>query len=435
MLRFVYSPRFDLNVADLRLALINYLLSRQREEDFLLVVDDRSEMTDREATRAAEAKELLDKFALHSERQLYRSEARNRYQQLALHLLESGKAFLCTCEEKSEHSEESDEEDPRRYGGRCLRLSSEELRKIRDENLPFTIRIRKPAETIVWQDLLQGEFHAAPEEVDHFVLRLSDGSPSRTFADAVDEMSNGISLVVEEERHLGEVPRQIHLRLSLGYEEEIAYAHIPPLLDETGRKFSPHGAPSVKALLAEGFLPDALINYLLRLGNESLEGVFTLPEAVESFDLGGLSSLPVRFDLDELRTLNREHLRRMDDRTLSLIFGFADASIGRLAKLYLEEAPTIRGLEKRIRKIFSPKNCEGLQGESMRRLSEAILSAPYYPDFDAFENDLGSRTGLQGETIRSSLYRLLTGSDEGPALPELYTHIKSYITEVARCQH
>ncbi|WP_457603085.1 glutamate--tRNA ligase [Nitratifractor sp.] len=434
MLRFVYSPRFDLNVADLRLALINYLLSRQRREDFLLVIDDRREMTDQEATRAAEAKELLDKFALHSERQLYRSEARNRYQQLALHLLESGKAFLCTCEEKSEHAGES-EGEPRRYSGRCLRLSPEELRKIRDENLPFTIRIHKPAETIVWRDLLQGEFHAAPEEVDHFVLRLSDGSPSHTFADAVDEMSNGISLVIEEEQHLREVPRQIHLRRSLGYEEEIAYAHIPPLLDETGRKFSRLGAPSVKALLTEGFLPDALINYLLRLGNESLEGVFTLAEAVESFDLRHLSPDPVRFDLDELRTLNREHLRRMDGRTLSLIFGFADASIGRLAKLYLEEAPTIGELEEKIRKIFAPKQCEGAQAEVMRRLSEAILSAPYFADFDAFENDLGSRTGLEGETLRSSLYRLLTGSDEGPALPELYTHIKSYITEVARCQH
>ena len=434
MLRFVYSPRFDLNVADLRLALINYLLSRQREEDFLLVIDDRREMTDREATRAAETKELLEKFALPSDRQLYRSEARNRYQQLALHLLESDKAFLCLCEEESEASGESDEE-PRRYAGRCFRLSPEELRKIRDENLPFTIRIRKPAETIVWRDLLLGEFHAAPEEVDHFVLRLSDGSPSRTFAEAVDDMSNGISLVVEEERHLREVPRQIYLHRSLGYEEKIPYAHVPPLLDETGRKFSRHGAPSVKALLAEGFLPDALINYLLRLGNQSLEGFFTLPEAVDSFELRGLSPLPVRFDPEELRALNREHLRRMDDRTLSLIFGFADASIGRLAKLYLEEAPTIRELEERIRRIFSPKNCEGVEGEPMCRLSEAILSAPYFADFDAFEKDLSTRTGLEGEALRSALYRLITGSENGPALPELYSHIKSYITEVARCQH
>jgi glutamyl-tRNA synthetase len=207
-------------------------------------------------------------------------------------------------------------------------------------------------------------------------------------------------------------------------------------LDEEGRELSEHDARnSVAQLLREGFLPDAVINLLLSLGTEPPTELFTLPEAVEWFDLFALSPDPVRFDRTRLRELNRRHLLRMDERTLSRIFRFADPDIGRLAKLYLNQAATIDELESRIGPIFAPKPCDGPDGELLRTLSALIVQGPYCRDYEELRRYLSQKSGIEGERLDRLLLRLFTGSDDGPSAAELYPHIKSYITEIARCQH
>ena len=425
MLRFALAPTGDMQIGDLRVALVNYVVAKQRGEGFLLRIDDTDKSRNVEG-KDAEIKDLLAKFAVQPDQLIYQSEARNRHQQIALQLVAEGKAFLCLCNEEDRHP----------YSGRCAQLPAEEIRRIRDEKIPFTIRIRKPDEAILFTDLARGEIRAEPAEVDHFVLLRSDGTPSYNFACAVDDMSGGIHLVIRDEKHLMDTPRQIHVRRSLGFREEIAYAHLSPLLDSSGRKMPKDESSSVRWLLEEGFLPDAIINSLLAPGCEACrDEVFTLPDAIEGFDLQKFFRSEACFDLDRLRRLNREHLRRMDDRKLSRIFGFADVEIGRLAKLYLEEAATITELEARLRAIFTPKRCEGKWGPQMRLLSDAILSAPYFETFDAFVNDLGARTGLEGEALSQPLRQLMAGAEYGPQLSDIYRHIKSYILEVAQCQH
>jgi glutamyl-tRNA synthetase len=426
MLRFAPSLDRDLTVNDLRIALINFIVARGRDEGFLLRFGD----CDRAQTipgKDQEDERLLQKFALQAEMTVHRSEHLGRYQRLALQLVESGEAFLCTCGEE-EHSSG--------YSGRCLERSSEEISRIRDEGTPFTIRLRKPAEVVKFTDLLQGEIATEPHEVDHFVILRSDGTPTEDFAAAVDDLTEGITLVIRDEsRLIPHTARQIHLRRSLGMESEIAYLHLPTLRDSEGRRLSPYD-PSVTLLhlLEEGFLPDAIINYLLTLGIDAPTEIFTLPEAVERFELKHLSAEPARFDLGELRRFNREHLRWMDDLALSRIFRFADADIGRLAKLYLEECSTINELEERIRSIFSPKVCEGEWAEAMRRLSALILQAPMFQNYATFEAYLAERSGLKGEALRTPLRLLMTGSPNGPKLDKIYRYINPYITEVARCQ-
>ena len=437
MLRYALLPRGDLSIESLRVALINYIVARQRKEGFILHIEDVDKARITEG-KDGESRELLEKFAIQPDQTLYQSDQLGRYQHLAVRLVEEGKAFLCLCDEEElerERRRAEAENRPYRYSGRCTRMDAEELRRIREERIPFTIRIRKPVDAIRFTDLLRGEIEADPGEVDHFVILRTDGVPGSDFATAVDDMIGGISLVIEEEEDLRHAPRQIHIRRALGFDEAIAYAHLPPLLDPQGKRLSKTGhSGSVKRLLEEGFLPDAILNYLLLLGNETPTEIFTLPEAVEWFDLRKLSPSPVRFDPERLRQINREHLRRMEDRALSRIFGFADADVGRLAKLYLEEAATINELESRIRAVFAPKSCRGDQGETMQRLSALILAAPYFETFDDFTAYLSEKSGLEDEALGRPLRQLMTGAETGPDLGKIYHYIKPYITEVARCQ-
>jgi glutamyl-tRNA synthetase len=428
MLRFVPPSTGELTIGDLRIALLNYLASRQRGEGFLLRIDD----TDPDPTNTVDGetiKQILEKFALPPDQVTYRSSQLGRYQQLAVRLVEEGRAFLCTCGET-----ESPDPERRHSGsgssfpecdGHCLSMGGEEIRRIREEKIPYLIRIRKPDEPVIFRDRIRGEIRSDPDALDHFVILRADGTPTRRFACACDDMMDAVTLVIREERYLDETPREIHIRQSLGYTTETEYLHLPPPEGKT---------PSIRELLEEGFLPDAILNSLLLADNETATEIFTLPEAVDRFDPEQLSS-PARFDRERLRRLNREHLRRMDDLTLSRIFRFADADVGRLAKLYLEEAATVNELERAIRALFSPKRCKGEGAETMRRLSRLVIDAPYFTAYSAFEEYLATHSGLTEEALRTALGLLMRGSVEGPAPEKLYPLIKSYITEIARCQH
>jgi glutamyl-tRNA synthetase len=249
-------------------------------------------------------------------------------------------------------------------------------------------------------------------------------------------MMSGVTLLVRPEEELLDTARELHIHRTLGYETLPECAHLPPLLDEAGRRLGRHHrGPTLRQLLEEGFLPDAVVNYLLRLGNDTPVEIFTLPEAIEWFDLRRLSPDPLPFEMEELRRINRKHLRRMDDIALSRIFGFADADIGRLAKLYLDEAATVNALDERIRAIFAPKSCDGEDGATMRRLSALILDAPMFGDLGALLHYLLRESGLDRDRLMVPLRRLMTGSDTGPALEEIFPLINPYLTEVVRCQH
>ena len=437
MLRFALSDRTELSVSDLRVALINFVVAKQRNEGFVLRFLD-TEHGQEERRHDGESRELLEKFAIQAEQIFHQSASKARHQRLAIRLLEEGKAFLCLCHPKDLEREKREAEatgHPYRYSGHCAQLPDEEIRRVRDEKIPFTLRIRKPLEPILFRDLLLGERQAEPNEVDHFVILRADGTPTPLFATAVDDMTAGISLVIREGRELGSIPRQIHVRNALGYDQRIDYAHIPILLDEKGDRIH-HGreAYRVRSLLEEGYLPDAIINYLLTLGIEAPAEVFTLPEAIEWFDLDTIRREEPRFDFEALRRINREHLRRIEDRELSRLFGFADEGIGSLLKLFLEDAATINELDAILRRIFSPKNCDGKKGEQLRTLSRVILEAPYFESYEAFRKDLSSRTEWECERLERLLQTLIGVGDSDPTPEALYPHLKSYLTEVARCQ-
>ncbi|WP_294954838.1 glutamate--tRNA ligase [Sulfurovum sp.] len=433
MLRFAPSPTSDMLIGDLRVAIFNYMVAQQRGEPFIIRIEDTDKKRNIEG-KDTEILQILEKFALKHDAVFHQSEHLNIHQTLAVRLLEEGKAFVCTCtpgQIEAEKEAAKTNKTAYRYSGRCCNTDKEELEKLKEGNVPFVIRIKKPEHDIVNHDLVKGEIVTTPNEVDSFVILRADGTPTCNFACACDDMLSNITLIIRGEEHLCDTPKQKHIQEQLGYGEETVYAHLPALLNAEGRKMSiKEDGSSVKWLFEQGFIPDAIANYLILLGNKTPEEIFTVPEALAWFDLEKISSSPAKFDIDRLRFINRKHLERMDDKRLSMVFGFADAEVGKLAKLYLEEDATLNELETKIKAIFSAKDFDGEWGEQMRVLQKIIADAPMIATFDEFESYMMQASGLKGEAFSKPLKILLTGAGYGPELSDIYPYIKSYLLEV-----
>lgn len=436
MLRFAPSPTGDMHIGNLRVAILNYLVAQQKNEPFLVRIEDTDVKRNIEG-KDTEIMMLLEKFALIHNSVFHQSEHLNLHQTLALRLLKEEKAFVCKC---TDAELEADREEAKankvayRYSGRCQHLTQDDYVALKESGKPFVVRIKKPTSDIINHDVIKGDIRTAPNEVDAFVILRTDGTPTYNFACACDDMLSNISFIIRGEDHLSNTPRQIHIKNMLGYENTTQYAHLPIILNSEGKKMSKKdNASSLKWLFQEGFVPDAILNYLLLLGNSKVapKEIFTLPEAIEWFDLTKISKSPAKFDIDKLRFINREHLKMMDDRQLSTLFGFADADIGKLAKLYLEEASTIKELETKILPIFKPKDFTGEWGEEMKVMADIIFNAPAFDEFDAFKTYVMKESGFEGKTFFKPLRYLLTGAESGPETSDIYPFIKSYILEVA----
>lgn len=434
MLRFAPSPTGDMDIENLRVAIFNYIVAKQKDVNFIVRIED----TDKERNiigKDTQIMEILEKFALPHDSVSHQSENLHIHQTLAIRLLEEKKAFICTCtpEQLNADIEEAKQNEvDYSYSGHCAHVGAGELHKLKEEKTPFVIRIKIPDAPIITHDLIKGDIKTTPNEVDSFVILRADGTPTYNFSCACDDMISGISLIIRSEDHLLNTPKQTHIKSLLGYKQETNYAHLPIILNTEGDKMDMHDdSSSVKWLFEQGYIPDAIANYLIGLGNQTPTEIFTMPEALEWFDLSKLSKSPVIFDIDKLRFINSEHLRRIDDKLLSTLFGFADEKIGKLAKLYLEEASTINELESKIKPIFAPKDFEGEWSAQMHTMEDIIQNAPMIDDFNEFKAHIMKESGLQGKDFFHPLRLILTGAEYGPELSEIYPLIKPYLLEVA----
>lgn len=431
MLRFAPSPTGDMHIGNLRVALFNYICSVQREEPLLIRIED----TDQRNIPGKEKEifELLALFGIEYQEQQLQSNNVRFHRAMALQLLQDKKAFNCFCptetlDAKRKAAQES--QTAYRYDGACENLLPEE---VIDNPLPFTIRLKKPSHSITVSDLIQGEATFAPDEIDSFVLLREDKTPTYNFACAVDDMLADISLIIRGEDHLSNTPKQIAIQEALGYTKKIEYAHLPVILGDDGEKLSQNDeASSIKWLLSEGYLPEAITNYLIGMGNNTPLEIFSLKEAIKWFDIRTVSQSPARFDIDKLKFINREHLKGLDPKELSRYVGFADEEIGNLAKLFLEEAGTLKELREKIGTVFGTKNIPEEHKQSFEILRELTLKAPHFDDYEAYEAYLSEHSGLTGENLLKPLRLLLSGAEHGPQMRDLYTHIKNYIKEVAK---
>ena len=172
--------------------------------------------------------------------------------------------------------------------------------------------------------------------------------------------------------------------------------------------------------------------YLILIGNKPPQEIFDMQDAIKWFTLDNISKSPARFDINMLRHINKEHLKKLDSKELSRYVGFADIEIGELAKIYLEETTTTKELRSKIEPIFAEKEIPELFQEQSKNIVEAIKQAPYFEEYSEFKNYIVKETGLKGKNLFKPLRIVLTGSEHGPDLSEIYKYLKNYIGEIVK---
>jgi len=431
MLRFAPSPTGDMHIGNLRVAIFNYIVARQTGKKLIVRIED----TDKERNIEGKDREILtilDLFGIKYDQVVYQSSNFHIHQQLAKQLLDSKKAFVCFCDEEElnyQREKAKIEKRPYRYSGKCENLSKSEVEKLIAEKKPFVIRIKKPENNIKFIDEIKGEFDISPFEVDSFVILRGDLTPTYNFACAIDDMLYDITLVIRGEDHLSNTPKQIHIRNSLGYNKEIKYAHLPIILNVKGKKLSKReNHASVKWLLEEGFLPEAIANYLILLGNSFEKEVFTLEEAIKFFDLSKISKAPAKFDIEKLKFLNKEHMKKIEN--LSEYLGY-HSRYEELLKIFRDESSTLKEIKEKFEKVFEKSVDEEFKDER-EILKKEILENELEESYDDFKKRVMKNTSLKGKKLFMPLRELLINEKHGAEIKDLYNAMLPYLKEVIK---
>ena len=433
MYRFAPSPTGDMHIGNLRAAIFNYICSLQDKSGFILRIEDTDTARNIEG-KDQEIIEILKRFGIKWQSLYYQSKNLKFHRQFAAKLLYEKKAFCCFCSEEELEAKKQaakDAGEAYRYDGHCEHLSDEEVLGCEK---PFTIRLKKPDHALEFTDAIKGRIAFEPQNIDSFVIMRADKTPTYNFACACDDMMQGVSFVIRGEDHVSNTPKQNWIRQSLGYDGEIKYAHLPIILNSEGKKMSKReDSSSVKWLLQSGYLPEAIANYLILLGNKTPREVFSMDEAVEFFDIAKISKSPAKFDEDKLAFINREHIKRASEQRLAELFEL-ESRFAPLIKFYTQEASLIPRIKEKIAAIYGAKDIPHDWAAQAQALREAILNllssngAPM--EFNDFKAALSQATSLKGKSLFMPLRFLLTGAPHGPELSELYPLIRADLKEI-----
>jgi glutamyl-tRNA synthetase len=328
--RFAPSPTGFLHIGGARTALFNYLFARHHGGKFLLRIED----TDRARSTQAAVDAIIDGLTwLGLEwdgEPIFQFARAGRHAEVANQLLAAGKAYHCYCtpaELDAMRAEQKANGLPMRYDGRWRDRDPSEAPK----DVPPVVRLKAPREgETVLQDQVQGEVTVANAQLDDMVLLRGDGTPTYMLSVVVDDHDMGITHVIRGDDHLTNSFRQIQLYHACGWDLPI-FSHIPLIHGPDGAKLSKrHGALGADAYRDLGFLPEALCNYLLRLGwSHGDAEIISREQAISWFDLSGIGRSPSRFDLAKLTNLNGHYLREADDdRLAALVAPLLAARVG-----------------------------------------------------------------------------------------------------------
>ncbi|HWA79111.1 MAG TPA: glutamate--tRNA ligase [Acetobacteraceae bacterium] len=360
--RFAPSPTGMLHIGSARTALFNLLFSRHHGGTYLLRIED----TDRARNTEAAIRAILDGLEwldlMPDEPPLFQSTRQARHAEVARALLAAGRAYLCFCtpEELAAMREKALAEGrPPRYDGRWRERDPAEA----PPGIRPAIRLKAPreGETIV-EDLVQGPVRVANAELDDMIILRGDGTPTYQHAVVVDDHDMGITHVIRGDDHLTNAFRQMQIYQAMGWTPP-RFAHIPLIHGPDGAKLSKrHGAQSVVEFREQGFLPEALCNYLLRLGwGHGDAEVLSRDEAIRLFDLDGVGRAPSRMDYAKLTHLNAVWIRQADDGRL----------VAEVTERLAHEGPLAPETQARIRLLMPALK------ERARTLNDLAASAAF----------------------------------------------------------
>ncbi|MBO4318564.1 MAG: glutamate--tRNA ligase [Mailhella sp.] len=437
--RFAPSPTGHLHIGGGRTAIFCWLLARHFGGEFRLRIED----TDSERSKQEYTDSILASMkwlGLDWDGDLtYQSQRLGVYNAYIDKLIETGHAYWCDCtaEEVDAMREmaKAKGEKPR-YNGKC-----------RERGLTAApgrvVRLRVPDnEKIVFDDMVKGTISVDTRELDDMVLRRSDGMPTYNMAVVVDDHEMGVTHVIRGDDHVSNTPKQILLYRALGFDVPV-FGHVPMILGPDRQKLSKrHGARAVIEYEKDGLLPEALVNYLVRLGwSHGDQEIFSLKELVELFDGGSLNSSAAAFDPNKLQWLNAQYMRTIPDDELvrrerpfieELGCAVDEGKLRALLPLYRERSPDLKKMAEDVLPYFvkaedlviedKAMKALGPEGKEQLGILHGVIAA--VPEFTAAEletviHDYAEEKGLKFKLVGPPLRSALLGKAGGPSVHDI----------------
>ena len=398
--RFAPSPTGYLHVGGARTALFSWLHARKHGGKFILRIED----TDLERSTAESINAILEGMTWlgleYDEGPFYQTQRFIRYNEVIQELLDNGLAYRCNCsKERLESLREGQMQRKQkpRYDGHCRdrRVSPDE---------PHVVRFRNPPHgAVVVDDIIRGKVLYQNDELDDLVLRRTDGAPTYNLSVVVDDSDMEITDVIRGDDHLNNTPRQINILRAMG-KEPPRYAHVPMILGDDGSRLSKrHGAISVMEYRKQGVLPEALLNYLVRLGwSHGDQEVFGLDEMIELFDISKVNRAASAFNTEKLYWLNQLYIKKDDPARIARLLSPFMGEVGVDPAPYPPLVEVVRAQQERARTL----------------VEMAEISAFFYMDFDAYE-EAAARKHLKSsaseplEMVRQALATIDEWQPEG----------------------
>ncbi|MCK4841502.1 MAG: glutamate--tRNA ligase [Methylococcales bacterium] len=373
--RFAPSPTGYLHVGGARTALFSWLYARKHGGKFILRIED----TDLERSTQASVDAIFDGMnwlgLSHDEGPFYQTQRFDRYKEIIQQLIDQNDAYYCTCTREEldqlREQQKANKEKPR-YNGKCRGK----------KHTDGVIRFKNPTDgKVVIKDLIKGDIVVANKELDDLIIARSDGTPTYNLTVVVDDLDMEVSHVIRGDDHINNTPRQINILKALDAELPL-YAHVPMILGSDGARLSKrHGAVSVMQYRDDGYLPDALLNYLVRLGwSHGDQEIFSVAEMIELFDLKDCNVSASTFNTEKLLWLNHQYIMNSEPEHVAKYLAWHMQHQG----LDIANGPDLVEMVK-------------AQRERSKTLVEMAASSHYfYQEFDSYDEKAAKKNFKQG---------------------------------------
>ena len=438
--RFAPSPTGFIHLGNIRSALYPWAFARATGGDFILRIED----TDVERSSQAAVDVIIEAMRWlgldYDEGPFFQMQRMDRYKAVLGEMVAAGHVYPCYTSvaelDALRETQMAAKEKPR-YDGTWRPEVGKTLPGI-PENVPPVLRFKNPqGGSVVWDDKVKGRIEISNDELDDLVIARSDGTPTYNFCVVVDDMDMAITHVIRGDDHVNNTPRQINILRALGHAVPV-YAHLPTVLNEQGEKMSKrNGAKPVTQFAAEGFLPDAMMNYLARLGwSHGDDEIFSREQFLQWFNLDHLGRSAAQFDDAKLRWVNAQHLKATADDTLSALVqpflaqqGVGDidtAWLARACALFKDRCSTLMELADWLKRLVvgqqaSPADIDSHVTEAIRpalaKLALTLASCEWNKlAIAAAIKQVLLETGLKMPQLAMPVRVLLLGTAQTPSL-------------------
>lgn len=464
--RFAPSPTGYMHIGNLRSALFEYLTAKSKDGEFILRIEDTDQSRYVEGAVEFIYKTLelckmnIDEGPLNGGKYgpYIQSERLDLYQKYAYELVEKGEAYYCFCDEER-LNKLREEADLRKvafmYDGHCKSLTKEEINRRIANGEKYVIRQKMPKEgTSIVHDVVYGDISVENKVLEDQILLKSDGYPTYNFANVIDDHLMNITHVIRGNEYLSQTPKYNLLYEAFGWDAP-TYIHVPMVLGEDGNKLSKrNGDASFMDLYNDGYLPDAIVNYLVLLGwsPEGTQEVFTMDELIKNFDAKRISKSPSSYDIKKLRWFNQKYIKNLSDEEYLkfvrpfLTYDVTDKDeewINKLLLIYKDHISYGKEINEVVGIFFndeiniSEENKEFLESDN----NISVVLDAYREQISALTewnteviaeviNKVKEKTGIKGKLLYMPVRIKISGVEHGPELPdEIYLIGKEKVIE------